>query len=351
MSDAVKLVVGGREYAGWTSVSVTRSIESIAGRFRLSLTDRWPGQQSAWPIPPGAECSFSIGGETVLTGLVDMAAPRFDSANHESAVTGRDRTGQMVDCSANHSPGEWSGIRLNRLAAILAKPFGVTVTTATDIGAAFETFKLQPGETAFEALDRACRLRGVLPVADGQGGLVLTSTGKTRCSTALVQGENVKSAALTNDTTDRYRKYIVRGSQPSSDFLDAEQASAVEARATDAGATAGRTLIILAESAVDIASARKRAQWEATVRAARSVTVSVTVQGWRQGNGELWPVNSLVSVDLPYLRVSGDLLISELTHSLDESGGMQTELTLRRKDAFLPEPEKPVAADPWGDVG
>lgn len=351
MSDAVKLTVGGREYAGWTSLSVTRSIEAIAGRFQLSLTDKWLGQQTAWPISPGSECSVSVGGDTVLTGLVDAAAPRFDSANHETAVNGRDRAGQMVDCSANHSPGEWLGLRLDRLAAILAKPFGITVTTQADIGAVFETFKLQPGETAFEALDRACRMRGVLPISDGHGGLVLTKPGQTRCSTALVQGENVKAASLTNDATDRYRNYIVRGSQPSSDFLDPEQAAAVEARATDAGAIAGRTLIILAESAVDIASARKRAQWEATVRAARAVSVSVTVQGWRQGSGEMWPVNALVSVDLPWLRVSGDLLISELTYSLDGSGGTQTEMTLRRKDAFIPEPEKPVVEDLWGEAG
>jgi prophage tail gpP-like protein len=90
---------------------------------------------------------------------------------------------------------------------------------------------------------------------------------------------------------------------------------------------------------------KKRAQWEATVRAARAVSVQVTVQGWRQGNGELWPVNALVNVDLPWLRLSGDMLISELTHTLDESG-TRTQLTLRRPDAFIPQPATPADADP-----
>lgn len=350
MSESVRLEVGGREYQGWTSISITRSIEAISGRFSLGLTERWPGQPTVWPILPGTECAVSIGDDTVITGQVDSADPKFDADNHDVQVAGRDRTGQMVDCSAVHSPGEWSNIRLDKLARTLAAPFGISVKSETDTGAVFPVFKLQPGETAFEALDRGCRMRGVLPISDGVGGLVLTKPGQSRCSTALIQGQNVKSASLKNDITERFRAYIVRGSQSGSDYLEPEQSAAVEARAADAGAPAGRTLIIIAESAVDIASARKRAQWEATVRSARAVTVQVTVQGWRQGNGDLWPVNALVNVDLPWLRVSGEMLISELTHTLDESG-TQTQMTLRRADAFLPEPEKPAESDPWGEVG
>lgn len=188
-------------------------------------------------------------------------------------------------------------------------------------------------------------MRGVLPISDGQGGLVLTNPGQTRCSTALVQGQNVLAASLSNSIEDRFSEYIVRGSQPSSDYISAEQASAVEARARDEAIKTYRPLIIIAECSVDIATARKRAQWEATVRAARAVSVTVTVQGWRQGNGDLWPVNALVSVDLPWLRISGEMLITELTYSLDESG-TRTEMTLRRKDAFLPEPEQSVKNDP-----
>jgi len=348
-SNIVHLDVNGRVYSGWTAISITRSIEAISGRFSLGLTERWPGQPTVWPVLPEAECAISIGDDIVLTGDVGQIAPSFDDSQHEISATGRDRTGRMVDCSAVHSPGEWSGIKLDRLAAILAKPFGISVKNETDVGPAWtqdKPFKLQPGETAFEALDRACRMRGVLPISDGVGGLTLTKPGQTRCSTALIQGQNIKAASLTSDISDRFATYIVRGSQPSSDMLDPEQAASVEGRATDGMLKSYRPLIIIAESSVDIAAARKRAQWEATVRAARAATVSVTVQGWRQGNGDLWPVNALVNVDLPWLRVSGEMLISELTHSLDESGGSQTQMTLRRPDAFIPQPAQPEDLDP-----
>ncbi len=349
----VTLAVGGREYAGWTSISITRSIDAISGIFSLGLTERWPGQPTVWPILPEAECAISIGGDTVITGQVDQVAPNFSEDDHEISVSGRDSTGRMVDCSAVHSPGEWSGIRLDRIAAILAKPFGIAVVSQVDVGqpwTADKPFKLQPGESAFEALDRGCRQRGVLPISDGKGGLILTKPGQSRCTTALVQGQNIKSARLQNNISDRFSPVIVRGSQPGTDFLEPEQSAAVEARSTDAMIRTYRPLIVIAESAVDIASARKRAQWEATVRAGRAVTAQVTVQGWRQADGNLWPVNSLVSVDIPWLRLSGDMLISELTYSLDESG-TQTQLTLRRADAYVPQPEMPADLDPWAEVG
>jgi prophage tail gpP-like protein len=160
-----------------------------------------------------------------------------------------------------------------------------------------------------------------------------------------VQGKNVKSASLQNSIIDRFRTYIVRGSQPGSDFLTPEQSAAVEGRATDAALKTYRPMVILPDFSVDIATAKKYAAWAATIRAARAVSAQVTVQGWRQGNGELWPVNALVNVDIPWLRLSGDMLISELTHTLDESG-TQTTLTLRRPDAFLPKPAVPADADP-----
>lgn len=352
MSEIVTLTTGGRIYQGWTSISIIRGIEAISGRFSIGLTERWPGQDKEWPLLPGAECSVKIGDDTVITGHVDGASTNFDAHGHDSQVRGRDRTGQMVDCSAVHSPDDWKNIRLDKLARILAEPFGISVKSEVSSDRTFD-FKLHPGETAFEALDRTCRHCGVLPISDGQGGLVLTKPGQTRCSTALVQGGtvgNVKSASLSNSMIDRYRTYIVRGSQPSTDHVNPEHAAAVEGRASDAGAPANRTLITIAETSVDIDRARRRAEWQATVMAAKAVSAQVTVQGWRQGNGELWPVNALVKVDLPWLRLSGEMLITELTHTLNESG-TQTHLTLRRKDAFIPKPIMSKGLDPWGDVG
>jgi prophage tail gpP-like protein len=57
------------------------------------------------------------------------------------------------------------------------------------------------------------------------------------------------------------------------------------------------------------------------------------------GNGALWPINALVRVRSPKkLHVDGDMLISQVTFEAGD-GGRVTTLTLRRPDAFKPEPQ------------
>jgi prophage tail gpP-like protein len=102
--------------------------------------------------------------------------------------------------------------------------------------------------------------------------------------------------------------------------------------------------MIRPEASTTTAYAQKRASWEATVRAARAGRVSVTVQGWTQADGTLWPVNRLVRVRAPRLAIDADLLIAEATYTLSEGAGTRTTLALRRRDAFLPEPVVAKAA-------
>jgi hypothetical protein len=67
--------------------------------------------------------------------------------------------------------------------------------------------------------------------------------------------------------------------------------------------------------------------------------VNVTVQGWTQSSGELWPVNALSPVRASrLLGVEGDLIITQVEYSIGEQGKV-TQLRLMRPDAFTPEPK------------
>ena len=170
MPDAV-LVIGGRRLAGWTDVSVTASLERLDPEFRLSMSERAPGETTPRQVNPGDAASVELDGETVLTGFVDEVSPSYGPGSHVIAVTGRDATGDLVDCSAASEPGEWIETPLAGIAAALCQPFGIPVSGGA--GEPFRKFRVEEGETVFESLDRACRLRGVLPRADGRGGVVL----------------------------------------------------------------------------------------------------------------------------------------------------------------------------------
>lgn len=332
MPDVVILNVGGQRHEGWTNVSVTLSIEAIAGSFELGLTELWPDQPTRRVVKPGQECTLSIDDDLLITGRVDEAAPEYNAVSHSISITGRDATGDLVDCSALNEPGEWKNVGLVAIAASVCKPFAISVSAQTDTGKPFTRFAMQPGESAFEVIERACRARAVLPVSDGNGGLVFARAGTARRQTALVYGENIVQAEAAFSDIERYSQYIVRGQQPGDDSWGAQVASEPEARAEDPAIGRYRPLVILAE-VPEGQSFEDRAKWEATVRAGRARKANYTVQGWRDEGGALWRPNALVKVDDTMLGINETMLITSVTFSRSEDG-TTTQLSLVKPSSY-----------------
>ena len=344
----VILTAGGVRYGGWTEIEVRRGMEQIAGTFQLSVTERWAGQKEMWPIRQGEACTLTAEGVTLINGYVDEVLPFFDDKTHGVTVVGRDKTGDLVDCSAIAKTGEWQGRNLLQIAADIAAPFKIKVSAEVPVGAVFPSFALQNGETAFEALERAARMRGLLLMSDAGGDLVITRAGQQRVSTPLIQGENILSGRATFSLRDRYSVYSCTGQAPGSDFSTAEQNAQVESKpATDAAVKRYRPLIVLAEGASDTKGLTYRAVWEAAVRMGRSARPAFTVQGWQHAAG-LWLPNRRVSVVCPYLYLDQQLLIVAVIYRLNDQGTI-AELELCRPEAFAlqPVPQSLATEDIW----
>lgn len=345
MDDQVSLLINGKQYRGWTEISLNTAMDALAGAFAISLTERWagdgrtPSQIEAWPILNGDRCQVTIGGEAIIDGYVDQFRPSFSPTEHTIEIQGRDKTGDLIDCTAFHQPDQWKNVDLLQIAKILCAPFGVTVAAEVDVGPRFDVVKLQQGETVFAALDRLARFRKVLLAPGVAGGLLITQAGRTRASVRLQQGVNIKSASGVLDTSQRYSNYIVKGQNVSSKTEDGELEAHAEARVTDSGVTRYRPLVVMAETGATNGSAADRATWEANVRLGRSATAQVTLRGWRQGvNGPLWKPNQLVGITSPFLRMDGDMLIRQVTYKRSQSSGTEVELSIVSPQAFSPEP-------------
>ena len=337
------LTIGGQRHEGWTEVAVRRSIETLAGAFRLTVTDRDPGTMQPRAVVPGQACKLSLDGETVITGYVDAADPSYDSASHSISVDGRDRAGDLVDCSAEQR--EWSDETIDAIAAAVAAPFGVGVSLAEGIepGEPFAKFTIERGETAFEALDRLCRLRALLAVSDGKGDIQLTRAGRTTASVTLERGVNILAARGRAEMSRRHSTYTVLGQRAGNDEIFSDEPrnmTQVDAEAEDAGVARHRPLVILAEQGVSPKEAQERADWEAAVRRGRSRQIRDTVQGWRERvGGDLWTPGKLVRVVDDWMGLDRDLLIVTVEQRISDDGTM-SDLTLMPKSAFLPEPKR-----------
>lgn len=355
MADDLVLELQGLTFTGWERAQVKRSIETACGAFALDVSDAKSPGAAFWPVRPGTACKLRIGDELVLVGFVDRARRELGPETHRLTAEGRDRAADLVDCTALNEPGEWWGLTALELVTELAAPFGVSVDAqVADVGEPFVRFGLQPGESAWEAIERACRSRGFLVSGNGEGGIVLTQPGALGvASVVLAEGENVKGAVLEYDASVRFETYLVRGQQGATLDLAPEECAAVEGRAQDLGARPGRALVIQADGPFDIAIAQQRAAWEATVRLARSARVTVRLQGWRERpGGPVWKPNRLVDVRLPTLGVTGRMLVAAVALSSGGEGdGTQAELELAWPDAFLPEVELNPEKDPGGAFG
>ncbi|KJS28554.1 MAG: hypothetical protein VR64_23960 [Desulfatitalea sp. BRH_c12] len=336
----VRLTVNDAVYGGWQEVLIRRGIEQVAGTFELTVTNRWAGQSRMWPIRHGEQCTLTADGAVLIKGYVDDVLPMFDANQHAVTVVGRDKTGDLVDCSAIVQSGEWRNRTLLQVAQDIARPFDISVRAETAVGPAFKSAALQEGETAFEALERAARMRGVLLLSDAHGDLVIARAGAQRIKTALVQGDNVKGGRGTFSMRNRYRDYICKGQNVGFDTSTPEHNAGPQGKAADAGVTRYRPLVIIAEDIGDTQGLKERAVWEAAVRMGRSARPVLTVQGWQHADG-LWLPNFIVPVRCPYLYLDQDMLIVSVTYTINERG-TQAEIELCRPEAFklLPVPEK-----------
>ena len=330
--DRVWLLLDGRALAGWKSVSITRSLEEAAGRFELSVSERLQRQPRA-RIRSGVECAVRIGDTPMIRGYVDRVRAEIDKEQHTFTVAGRDRVADLIDCSPDVPPSEWTDVTLLELGQELARPFGIEVIADVDVGAPFERVALSPGQRAFELLEERARQRQVLLVSDADGRLVLTRPDQSRAA-PITEGVNFKRGAFEESTAERFSLYTVKGEG----FLGPEFPPP-EARAKDVGVPRFRPMLIVPSGDLDEARCRERAQWEATYRRARGERAEVTVAGWRQPSGEVWPVGARVVVDIPSLGLSGERLISSTTFSLTNDRGTETRLVLDRPGAFEPMPE------------
>ncbi len=329
----IQLKIDGMAYSGWQKLSVVRSMEALAGRFDIELTDKRP-----FPIPRAGAVELLLYDETILTGNTDSLSVGISAEEYSLAITGRDKTGDLVDCAALVDSQEMNNVTLREIIEEVIEPFGITAIFEIDPSEEFKKFSFQE-ETVFEAIERACRLRGVFASSNEQGAIVIQEYGRIRAGTGLRMGENVISARSRFNETNRFSQYEVFGQQPGSDNISVEETAGPSGVATDQGVTRYRPKIIIAEGAVDSGLAQDRAEWEAAVRAARSSSVEVMVQGWQDENGNLWRENRLVRAYLPQNRIDGDMLIKEVAFSLDDKTGEKTRLILVRPDAYIKQPD------------
>lgn len=354
----MKLEVNGTPYTNFTAASCTLRLDSVANEFTFDAVA--PGAQ-ALPFKGGEACRVLVDDEPVLTGFIEIVAVTYDGSSHRITVQGRSKTGDLLDSTIDTMDDlRGEGLTLKALAEQVIAKLGLTFSVIDEVSpqpftGTEDIAAPEPGDNAFEFIEKYARKRQVLLTSDGDGNLVITANSGIVADGAIqhiigAPDNNVIQSSFSYDTTGRFNAYKMAGGlNPVALNLAGETdlASLVNqgGGVSDSEIRAGRQLVIVAEVPFSDGSCEDRARWELNVRRARGLAYAATVPGYRVGGdtGDLWKINRIYQVVDDFVGKVEPMLANMITFTFSIDSGSRTSISFVGRNAYTTF----IAPDPY----
>jgi len=200
------LKVKEKEYSGWESAHVGKSLLQISGSFDFTATGIFGHVPEKWDIKLGDSCTVEIDDQVLITGYIEDMPISYDKETHTIQVAGRDKTGNLVDCSYIETPNVWEKESVFNIISTLCDPFEINVvvniTVTDEVTAEIPKFKADEGETVYEMISRLCRHKAILPVSYGDGYLTLTRAGQAMIPMTTCNWVSISNQACLTGLTE-----------------------------------------------------------------------------------------------------------------------------------------------------
>lgn len=360
----IKLEVNGRQYSQFNNASINSRLDALSSAFGIEVTSN---SEMSLPFTGGEPCRIFVDGELVLTGSIEVVSIDFSARRHTIKIEGRDKTGDLLDSTLGPiSSLSGNGLTLKKLIETIVSELGVDVEVIDNVNpepfnAAEDIGSPQPGDNAFEFIEKFTRKRQVLISNNSEGNIVISKSEGTNTNSVLrnVRGSNennIMSASVSYDTTGRFNVYKFTSSL---NLISLNFAGLVSAKdtvdqtsepVTDRAVRKGRQMVLISELSASKEQNNDRAEWEKKIRQARGRVYSVVVDGFRNQDGNLWANNTLVTVNDDFADINSQMLINSVGFSFDLAGGSQTTLTLVEPDAYTIELEEPQKGNIGNEV-
>lgn len=296
-----------RNYQGWKSASLTRSIEQPAANFSFTA----PHPQKDVKIRVQDEIEILINDIKQTQGTIFKITGTGDGDSASRTYSGRSLIADTIDSSAPLEPGLWQNVSAKVIINQLLKPFKITAEFLIEPKGETE-LRINPGDTVWQSIDKLLKKENLLAFEFKPGILTIDRAPETGSIATLEFGsQDIVSLQDYNlDMTNRFSSYTVIG-----EGLLGLPAAALGI-ATDSNIK-NRPLIIQLSGNVDDARCQEAANYEMNVRAARSLNFSYMVPSWFTKNGDLWTPNNRVNIIDEENEIEGEHLLTSVT--LNES--------------------------------
>lgn len=328
--DKVTLLIGNFAHSDWESYDIDSDLMTPADAWRVTL-----GMQPKTLPPfvsPGQPAQLQVGNDTILSGRIDEVSQTVGHGEHTLEISGRDGAAVLVDCSAPIFTARQIG--LEGTIAKVVRPLGIS-NIRIDAAATLRREKIQvePGETAWAALQAAAQANGLWPWFDPDGTLVVGGPDYSRAPVATLilrmdgKGNNVESLSKTESIAERHSEITVLGQTWGTEQADGQ--NAMQYTQKDSGVTWYRPRIEVDQETDSIAIAQSRARKLLSDERLSGLTLRARVAGHRTEDGVLWTPGQRVSVKSEPHRIDGVFFLMSRRFTLSRSGGTVTELFLK----------------------
>ena len=336
----VSLIVNGIKFSGFTAASVTKALNSFTNTFDFDLTQQARTSSTGLfelttnEIKLQDTCQVYIGDTLVITGYVENLSIDYSASSHSIKISGRDRTGDLVDSSI--IPKSYNGITniIQLFKLVLSQNgFGfidvvqdfTNIPGLIDPLAATEVVKAEEGETIFQFLDKYAKKVQVLLRTTADGNVQLTRESSFPLPTALIslknnRRNNILNASVSMNTNDRFGIIDVYAQSK------IKQATSIsvsqKGQATDANIRSVRKKRLTYKVATEKSYLDLLAQWNVNIKKARASNYTCKVVGYRADKAGqfLWEPNFLVTIQDDKCYMDGSFLIESVTYSKSLSG-------------------------------
>lgn len=334
MSFSIEVEGDSKEYIEFQSASVTRSINQPTGIFNFTTPGPFDG------INIRAEDAVTIRADNaeILRGKLDKIENKSDAGNSSRSYNGKSSMGAVVKSSARLDPSEWKNVNAGQIIQNLLQPFGIT--PRFDIQPQGNTdLTSTPGDTVWDLINKLLTRENLFAYEVEPKILVITRAPTSGSVASLQYGTQqvLKTEKYSLDTSARFALYTVIGeAAPPLTFR-------AQAQAKDTAIKTGELIIQLSGS-VDDARCQQVANYEAQIRAARSLNFAYRVPNWYNNGGQLWEPNVRVNIEDEENQIFGEHLLTTV-HLAENQGNEWGILTFAAPEAYTAKPPEPPAGD------
>ena len=351
---------GGIEYKDFTAASAISRLDALSRTFSFSAASK---EKLLLPFKGGESIVVTVDGVEFLTGSIEVVTiqgetPQEGPSKHKIDFSGRDRTGDLLDSTLameDLTPPISMKQAIEKVLAHLSIKDVQVIDKATPalFNKAEDILSPEPGQEAFEFIDKLARKRQVLLTSDVDGDIVITqaeaiSSGAFLRNLTRDQKNNVLSYSVTFDSTGRYHRYQVESQRNATSlfnlpsFKNSSVANQAGSTVIDNTTRVGRQMVLVAESSGSPAENLRRAQWQANFNKSKGRRYAVTVDGYRNSRGDLWEINRLVGVEDDNADIHDtEMLVNSVEFTIDPHLGSQTKLELLPSNAYTLEIDEP----------